>query len=643
MQSIRRKVGSWVMFPRDCQTRPHRIRDDAGRRVDCHWTCYDSALLHACYACCLFTHSVPLTSHQLYASNTMQRSDVVLTGLREFLRSNHNNSNKIILAAASDNSSLLPCCKQSLGFKNAQISKLWSSAHWKNDDCRDYWKDIHLVCVRKYRPNSTYAHVEEVRDVCGDEYAFLHELPPATSPLKRVSSKTVLGARSPSTFSTNAAPPPRRLRSVSSMNKISTGSPKSTPNETSPSQPVGIRASTKPRASEPLLSIRAPQVRSPIITRRRSNTALQAQKLSVSPQPPLPSLRSSAARSPNTLSPSNARPLTRKVSDSSLAVKPSRNGRLSTGAAPRSVSGSAIPTPVRRASGNLLSSIMQDSPGSPSLLRASVRQKKVTPVPAPAPTISVATQTDIEPDPLILELAELEAQYDRLKVEHETTLAYTRELGLENQRLRKQRNISSQENEKLKDDISELEETVRELRETNEQLADQNSWIVVSKSDLEEKKKALQAENEALMAQFLILSNQRKELELNDALDEISRLQVEAAAATLLSPKKPTQSHMTAATPLKTPVTRFKEALDPVTVYKTPYMTPVKQTGQAETAFMASSAMAGAMTPVKMGTPTVRSVNASARKIRTPLTASAKRGKHGLRFWKRMAKRRMFA
>lgn len=114
---------------------------------------------------------------------------------------------------------------------------------------------------------------------------------------------------------------------------------------------------------------------------------------------------------------------------------------------------------------------------------------------------------------MILELAELEAQYDRLKVEHETTLAYTRELGLENQRLRKQRNISSQENEKLKDDISELEETVRELRETNEQLADQNSWIVVSKSDLEEKKKALQAENEALMAQFLILSNQRKELE----------------------------------------------------------------------------------------------------------------------------------
>lgn len=35
--------------------------------------------------------------------------------------------------------------------------------------------------------DSTYAHVEEVRDVCGDAYAFLHELPPATSPLKKVS------------------------------------------------------------------------------------------------------------------------------------------------------------------------------------------------------------------------------------------------------------------------------------------------------------------------------------------------------------------------------------------------------------------------------------------------------------------------
>lgn len=101
------------------------------------------------------------------------------------------------------------------GFKNAQISKLWSATHWKNDACRLYWKDVHLVCVRKYRPSasqptfircktlvlmswhpsifvclrtdSTYAAYEEVSAITGDKYAYLHELPPTVSPLRRVS------------------------------------------------------------------------------------------------------------------------------------------------------------------------------------------------------------------------------------------------------------------------------------------------------------------------------------------------------------------------------------------------------------------------------------------------------------------------
>lgn len=52
-------------------------------------------------------------------AGTMQRSDVVLADLDDFLRSQthsvNNNNTKIILAVASDTSSLLPCCKQSLG------------------------------------------------------------------------------------------------------------------------------------------------------------------------------------------------------------------------------------------------------------------------------------------------------------------------------------------------------------------------------------------------------------------------------------------------------------------------------------------------------------------------------------------------
>lgn len=124
--------------------------------------------------------------------------------------------------------------------------------------------------------------------------------------------------------------------------------------------------------------------------------------------------------------------------------------------------------------------------------------------------------------------------------------------------------------------------------------------------------------------------------QLNDALDEISRLQVEAAAAQM-SLHPPTC--YPSSTPLKTPVSRFKEALDSHTVYKTPYMTPVKQTERQPLANVSNLKMV--TTPIRPGTPQVGSIRA--RKIRTPLTASAKRQKHGLRFWKRMTKHRMFA
>jgi hypothetical protein len=90
---------------------------------------------------------------------------------------------------------------------------------------------------------------------------------------------------------------------------------------------------------------------------------------------------------------------------------------------------------------------------------------------------------------------------------------------------------------------------------------------------------------------------------------------------------------------MKTPVTRFKEALDPVTVYKTPYLTPVKSLSD-DTAeqYEAPSTPVQSRTPVKRSPPGSMSV----RKARTPLIASAKRQKNGLRFWKRVAKRRMF-
>lgn len=52
-------------------------------------------------------------------AGTMQRSDVVLADLEDFLRSQarsvNTNNTKLILAVASDTSSLLPCCRQSLG------------------------------------------------------------------------------------------------------------------------------------------------------------------------------------------------------------------------------------------------------------------------------------------------------------------------------------------------------------------------------------------------------------------------------------------------------------------------------------------------------------------------------------------------
>lgn len=118
--------------------------------------------------------------------------------------------------------------------------------------------------------------------------------------------------------------------------------------------------------------------------------------------------------------------------------------------------------------------------------------------------------------------------------------------------------------------------------------------------------------------------------QLNDALEEISCLQVQAAAARMSG------SPQYASTPMKTPVTRLKEAFDPVTVYKTPYLTPVKQVKQPSPSIHDTHS-----TPARRETPQIGSV--SARIIRTPLTASAKKQKHGLRFWKRMAKRRMFA
>lgn len=92
-------------------------------------------------------------------------------------------------------------------------------------------------------------------------------------------------------------------------------------------------------------------------------------------------------------------------------------------------------------------------------------------------------------------------------------------------------------------------------------------------------------------------------------------------------------------TPLRTPVTRFKEHLEPATVYKTPYLTPVKQTERNVNINLQGRIVT---TPVSRAL-SPKNTNASARKVRTPMSANAKGQKHGLRFWKRMAKSRMFA
>lgn len=125
--------------------------------------------------------------------------------------------------------------------------------------------------------------------------------------------------------------------------------------------------------------------------------------------------------------------------------------------------------------------------------------------------------------------------------------------------------------------------------------------------------------------------------QLNDALDEISRLQVQAAAARMVN----THTPQVPFTPLKTPVTRFKEHLEPSTVYKTPYLTPVKQAKQDDTT--TTPPLRAVITPTSRAL-TPKNASVSARKIRTPVSsANSKSQKHGLRFWKRMAKRRMFA
>lgn len=108
----------------------------------------------------------------------------------------------------------------------------------------------------------------------------------------------------------------------------------------------------------------------------------------------------------------------------------------------------------------------------------------------------------------------VEEKYDQLKQEHQTTLAYTRELGLENQRLRKHKTgISEEESNKLKEQKKTLEGTIKELKRTNANLMDENGWIVICKTEQEEKTKQLKMENETLVTQFKMLSNQRKELE----------------------------------------------------------------------------------------------------------------------------------
>lgn len=92
-------------------------------------------------------------------------------------------------------------------------------------------------------------------------------------------------------------------------------------------------------------------------------------------------------------------------------------------------------------------------------------------------------------------------------------------------------------------------------------------------------------------------------------------------------------------TPMKTPITRFRETFDPATVYRTPFVTPPHQTGTGGGEY--STPMKIQATPVAVlqaaGAP--RSV----KKVRTPMNGSAKQSRHGFRFWRRMAKRKMLS
>jgi hypothetical protein len=88
------------------------------------------------------------------------------------------------------------------GPRNSQVSKLWATAHWKEESCVQYWKDKHVLCVRKYRKSkpfplhqafrlheanhvsvadSAYAKDEEVIALLGSQFPdianrFLHKL-----------------------------------------------------------------------------------------------------------------------------------------------------------------------------------------------------------------------------------------------------------------------------------------------------------------------------------------------------------------------------------------------------------------------------------------------------------------------------------
>jgi hypothetical protein len=94
------------------------------------------------------------------------------------------------------------------GYRNQQLSKLWTAAHLKTEACGAYWKNVHLLCVRKLRKStrltemprivlnrsefadSAYAKEEEVVAVLDDattwaKERFLHHLRPVESPASK--------------------------------------------------------------------------------------------------------------------------------------------------------------------------------------------------------------------------------------------------------------------------------------------------------------------------------------------------------------------------------------------------------------------------------------------------------------------------